>query len=181
MDVKTTREQWLKSNIKKGLLIVGGFALVTLSSKFAEAKDIYYKSTDGSKVKIGTTTRFLQVTADLRGVYATSATWKLLDMETATALYPNGITINSIVVKCSSTDPTTELNANIMYCDAQGTGAFPGANPTLIKAIDTTAGNMSDTSMTTSVATNKIIYLLMDADPVDLNTTWTISIGYQIN
>ena len=67
-----------------------------------------------------------------------------------------------------------------MYCDAQGTGAFPGASPTLIKAIDTTTGNFSWTG-TESVATGKQMYLLMDADPTDANTMWTITISYVVN
>lgn len=89
-----------------------------------------------------------------------------------------GYDITSIVVQCASADPTTELNANIMKCDAQGTGAFPGANPTLVKAIDTTTGNFS-WSGTETIATTKELYLLMDAN-VDYGVMWTITITYTL-
>lgn len=119
-------------------------------------------------------TRYIQLDGDLYGMYAISSTKKLPYYE-----YGNGITITSITVQCSQADPTTELNANIMKCDAQGTGAFPGANPTLIKAIDTTTGNYS-WSGTEAVATGKELYLIMDAN-VDYGVFWTITIGYIAN
>lgn len=91
-----------------------------------------------------------------------------------------GITITSIVVQSSVADPTTELNANLKYCDDQGTGAFPGANDTLITAIDTTTGNYSSTGRTDSIATGKTLYVLIDADPVDIGNTWKVTVTYNI-
>jgi hypothetical protein len=121
-------------------------------------------------------TKTIVLDGDLRGLYAVSTTKKLPFQENG-----SGITITSYTVQCSAADPTTELNANIMWCDAQGTGAFPGANPTLLEVIDTTAGNYSSGAVTDAVATGKHLYLLMDADPTDLNTMWTITITYTIN
>jgi hypothetical protein len=120
-------------------------------------------------------TKTIVLDGDLRGLYAVSATKKLPYSEAG-----SGITITSIVVQCSNADPTTELNANIMKCDAQGTGAFPGANPTLIRAIDTTTGNFTWTG-SDAVATGKELYLLLDADPTDLSIMWTITIQYTVN
>jgi hypothetical protein len=121
-------------------------------------------------------TKTIVLDGDLRGLYAVSATKKLPYQENG-----SGITITSYTVQCSSADPTTELNANIMYCDAQGTGAFPGANPTLLEVIDTTTGNYSSGAVTDAVATGKELYLLMDADPTDLSTMWTITLTYTVN
>jgi hypothetical protein len=164
---------------KKFLTILGGSLLgLTLFSKEAMAK-MFIRTENSSMISL--TNKSIQLNGDLRGAYQNASSWKLLDMETGTSLFPNGITITSIYVKANVADPTTELNANIMYCDAQGTGAFPGANPTSIATIDTTTGNYSQTGMTTSVATNKIVYLLMDADPTDFNVNWSIVINYTIN
>jgi len=113
---------------------------------------------------------------DLRGVWSSGIT--TLSIPYTDVGY--GITITNILVQSSDADPTTELNANIMYSDAQGTGAFPGANPTLIKAIDTTTGNYDSGAITDSVATGKELYLLLDADPVDVGKTWRIIITYSV-
>jgi hypothetical protein len=118
------------------------------------------------------------VDGNLRGAYLNSAYIKLLDMENATAEYLNRITISAINVQCSVASPTTQLSAKLMYCDAQGTGAFPGANPTEIDVIDTTTGNFSVTGLSTAVATNKIVYLQMTADPTDYNTSWSVNFKY---
>lgn len=124
--------------------------------------------------------RTLNLSGNLRAAYVNSPYVIMLDMENST-LYPSGVTINSIYVKSSSADPTTELTGKIKYCDGQGTGAFPGASPTDIATITTTTGNYSQTGMTTSVVTGKIIYLEMTADPTDYNLFWTITINLAIN
>ena len=92
----------------------------------------------------------------------------------------SGITVTRIVVQCSAADPTTELDADIKYCDAQGTGAFPGANATVIKAIDTTTGNYDSGVFSTAVGTGKHLYLQLNADPVDNGVIWTITIYYTV-
>jgi len=116
------------------------------------------------------------IDGDLRGLFAVSHTKKIPFKDNG-----SGITITSIIVQCSSDDPTTELDANIMYCDAQGTGAFPGANPTLVRAIDTASGNYSSGAITDSISTGKELYLLLDNNPTDVNTMWTIKIEYTIS
>ena len=171
-----SREEWIKNNLKKGLLALAGIVFIGITSKIAEAKNLLYKDSTGTLHDITPNlNQTVVLDGDLRGLYASSATKKIPYKERGA-----GITITSITVQCSSADPTTELNANIMRCDAQGTGAFPGANPTLVKAIDTTTGNFSWTG-TEAVATGKELYLLLDADPVDLSTMWTITILYTIN
>jgi hypothetical protein len=138
----------------------------------------------GIQGETGTYPRSLQMTADLRGMWLTTPYWKFLDMTRGSASFPSGCTITSWYVDCNSADPTTELNANLKYCDSQGTGAFPGANPVLIDVLDTTTGNSSCTDMSGSdlgsgvIPAGKVIYLELDADPVDLATTWTITINF---
>lgn len=158
-------------NIASNVTYTGTVIFDTVSVWFTGAVQI-----DGEvSAKNVTTTKTIVIDGDLRGLYAVSATKKIPYQENG-----SGITITSYTVQCSVADPTTELNANIMYCDAQGTGAFPGANPTLLEAIDTTTGNYSSGAVTDSVATGKELYLLIDADPTDLNTMWTITITYTI-
>lgn len=118
-------------------------------------------------------TRYIQLDGDLHGLFATSATKKLPYVD-----YGYGITITNILVQCSVADPTTELAADIKYCDAQGSGAFPAANATVVKAIDTTTGNYDSGAITEAVATGKTLYLSMDSDPTDTETMWTITITY---
>ena len=130
------------------------------------------------------TPRSLQIFGDFRGMYNCSANWKLLDMARGALAYPDGITITSWYLDCSSDDPTTEINANLKYCDAVTTGAFPGANQVLIDVLDTTTGNSSETDMGDSdlgsgaIPANKILYLSFDANPTDYNTTWSLVINY---
>jgi hypothetical protein len=116
------------------------------------------------------------IDGDLRGLYAVVNYKKIPYTDLG-----DGITITNILVQASPADPVTELNANIMYCDAQGTGSFPGAGPTLVAAIDTTTGNFDSGAITAAIATGKELYLLLDADPLDLNQTWTITISYTVN
>jgi len=139
----------------------------------------------GPQGPTGSYPRSLQFNADLRGMWLTTPYWKLVDMNRGALSFPSGITITSWYVDCSSADPTTELNANLKYCDASGTGAFPGANPVLIDALDTTTGNSSRTDMSGSalgsgvIPANKIIYLELDANPVDLGVMWYITINFE--
>lgn len=119
-----------------------------------------------------------QGTFDLAAQYDVDSDLWLVDLHAD--MYPNGIYITKIYVDCTVADPTTELDANLMYCDAVGAGAFPGANATLIKAVDTTTGNFADAAVNTAVATGKTIYLDMDADPADANVQYHIRIHYRI-
>ena len=94
--------------------------------------------------------------------------------------------ITAWYVDCTVDDPTTELDANLRYCDAVGGGAFPGANETLIDVIDTTTGNSSETDMSNSdlgsgaIPTGKSVYIDLDADPTDANTQYHVRIHYYI-
>jgi len=139
-----------------------------------EKLDIVQDVSNLALSKNAPSTKTIVLDGSLKNQYATNPVKKLPYLENGA-----GITITSITVQASVADPTTELNANIMYCDAQGTGAFPGANPTLIRAIDTTTGNFT-WSGTDAIATGKPIYLLMDADPTD-SIDWTITLTYTIN
>jgi hypothetical protein len=94
--------------------------------------------------------------------------------------FPHGIYITKIYVDCNEADPTTELDADLMYCDAVGTGAFPGANATVIKAIDTTTGNFSNAAVNTAVATGKSIYIRINADPTSNTTIFHVRVHYYI-
>jgi hypothetical protein len=143
------------------------------------------KGDKGDKGDTGSYPRSLQFNSDLRGMWLTTPYWKLVDMGRGSASFASGITITSWYVDCSSADPTTELNANLKYCDGTSAGAFPGANPTLIDVLDTTTGNSSCTNMATSdlgtgvIPAGKIIYLELDANPVDLNIVWSLVINFE--
>jgi hypothetical protein len=113
---------------------------------------------------------------DLTAMFASTPVKKITFVERGA-----GITITRIVVQSSDADPVTELNANIYYCDEQGTGGFPAANPTLVEVIDTITGDYDSGVIADSIPTTKELYLLIDADPTDLNKTWTITISYTIN
>ena len=132
----------------------------------------------------GTYPRSLQLNFDGRGMFLVTPYWKIVDMDKGSNSFPTGITIKSWYVDCNVADPTTELNANLKYCDG-GTGAFPGANQVLIDVLDTTTGNSSCTNMTTSdlgsgvIPAGKVIYLELDANPTDLNTIWTLTINFE--
>ena len=123
------------------------------------------------------TLHIAQGTFDLKSQYAVDPDLWLIDLHADQ--YPHGIYITKIYVDASVADPTTELNANLNYCDATS-AAFPGANPTLIKAIDTTTGNFADAAVNTAIATGKSIYITMDADPTDANVQYHIRIHYYI-
>lgn len=122
--------------------------------------------------------KIAQGTFDLAAQYDVDSDLWLVDLHTDS--HPHGIYITKIYVDCSVADPTTELNANLMYCDAVADGAFPGANATLIKAIDTTTGNFADAAVNTAVATGKTIYIDIDVDPADATTQYHIKIHYYI-
>ena len=128
----------------------------------------------------------MQFHGDLAGAWDVDAEWQLLDMDRGAGTFPDGIVILSWYVDCSVADPTTELNANLYYCDALVDGAFPGGGATLVDVLDTTTGNSSETDMSNSdltsgvIPTAKILYILMDADPADATTVWSIIINYYI-
>lgn len=115
----------------------------------------------------------ITISGDLSGLYSRG----ILVWEIPFKDIGYGITINSIVVRSSENDPTTELTAGIYRCDAVTTGAFPGGNQTLVKTINTTTGNFS-WSGTENIDTTKLLYLKLNADPVDIGTVWTIKINY---
>jgi hypothetical protein len=124
----------------------------------------------------------MQGTFDLAAQYDVDTDLWLIDLSSDT--FPAGIVITKWYVDASVADPTTELNANLMYCDAVAGGAFPGANPVLIDVLDTTTGNSSETNMASSdlgsgvIPTTKSIYIDLDADPTDANTVYHIRIHY---
>lgn len=128
----------------------------------------------------------MQFHGDLAGAWDVDAEWQLLDMDRGASVFPAGIVITSWYVDCSVADPTTELNANLYYCDALANGAFPGATPVLVDVLDTTTGNSSETNMALSnlgsgiIPTGKILYILMDTDPVDTLTVWSVIVNFYI-
>lgn len=124
--------------------------------------------------------RSLQFFGDFRSLYVASSYWQLINMA-QTGKYPSGVTVTSWYLDCSNASPTTQINANLKYCDALTGSAFPGANATLIATIDSTAGNSSATGLSTNVPAGKIVYLEFDADPTDYNTTWSLVINFTIN
>lgn len=127
-----------------------------------------------------------QFFGDIRGLYQTMTSIKILDMGRSTAAFPNGITITSWYVDCSTASPTTQFNGNLRYCDAVTTGAFPGANPVLVDVMDSSSGNSSCTDMSTSdlgsgsIPAGKILYWDMDLDPSDVSTTWSIIVNWTV-
>jgi hypothetical protein len=145
----------------------------------------YYHLTSAQHSRIDH--RSIQFSGDLFGAYQVLPDWRLLDMSRSSAIFPSGITITSWYMDCSSTNPATELDADLMWCDASDTGAFPGASQTLIDVLNTTEGNSNCTNMATSdqgsgiVATNKILYFHIGADPSDANVIWTLTVNYTIN
>lgn len=126
----------------------------------------------------GSAQRTLQLFGDFRGLWNVSANWILLNQAQASGTYPAGITITSWSLDCSTLNPTTNITGDLKYCDALAGGAFPGGSATLIKAIDTTAGNSGEASCSYSVPTGKILYLAFDADPTDYNTTWNLVVNF---
>jgi hypothetical protein len=120
----------------------------------------------------------LQLFGDLRGIYNCSPYWKVLDLNAGASVYPNGLTITSWYVRCSTADPTTELNADLKYCDSGTT--FPGANVNTVATLDSTTGAASATGLTTNVPAAKLLYIQLDADPADYNTTWSIVINFTV-
>ena len=118
------------------------------------------------------------------GDYDSDADVKIIELDSDSN--PHGIVITSWEVECNEADPTTELNANIYYCDDQSTGAFPGANAVLIDVIDTTTGNSSETNMALSnlgsgiIPTGKTLYILIDADLVSDTTLFSIKIKFYV-
>lgn len=126
-------------------------------------------------------THILQGTFDFAGWWdAGPAGHEIWLCDLHSDVYPNGIVITLVTVDCSSADPTTELDADLMRCDAPGAGAFPGANPTVIRAIDTTTGNYSSGAVTDSVASGKSLYILLNADPTDTNTVYHVRIHFHL-
>jgi len=112
------------------------------------------------------------------GDYDTDPDVWLIDSHADT--FPHGIYITKVYVDCNEADPTTELNADLKYCDAVADGAFPGANVTVIQALDTTTGNMANATVNTAVATGKSLYITIDIDPTSDTTIFHVRIHYYI-
>ena len=175
-----TREEWVKRNVKKGALIIGGLIIAGIVSKVSEAKQIMFKNEAGTRTILGDTVKSIQMFGDFRGLYNVSADWILINLAQTTAL-PKGITITSIYLDCTAAAPTTQITGKLKYCDALAGGIFPGANQTDIATITTTTGNYASGAITTNIPASKIIYLSMSADPTDYNTTWNLIINYTVN
>lgn len=124
--------------------------------------------------------RSFQIFADLRGWYQTSAYLKILDMSQTPGLFASGIQITSWSVDCSSATPSTQLAARLFYCDALAGGVFPGTNPQAMATLNTTAGNSAATGLTVNIPANKILYLMLDSDPVDSGLLWSVIVNYTI-
>ena len=95
-------------------------------------------------------------------------------------VYPDGIVITDWYVDCNEADPDTELDADLKYCDAVGTGAFPGANPVTIAAINTTTGNSSATGLSKSIPSGKTLYITINSDIVSDTTLFHVRVHYYI-
>jgi len=110
----------------------------------------------------------------------------LVLIELDSTIFPDGIVITGWEVDATSADPTTELDANLTYCDDPTTGAFPGANPTLVDVINTTTGNSAEADMSNSdlgsgiIPAGKFFYIDMDADPVDTDNYFMVKVEFYI-
>lgn len=121
---------------------------------------------------------------DLASLWDVDAELELMELDSTR--YPSGIVITGWTLQANVADPTTEFQGDLKYCDDNGAGAFPGANATLIDVMDSTTGNSSAADMSASdlgsgtIPAGKKTYILMDADPVDANTLWTLKIVFYI-
>lgn len=156
-------------------------ASVTSNGPIGASK--FYGISNGIK-KIVPFSHMMQGTFDLAAQYDVDSDLWLIDLNADT--YPAGIVITKWYVDANVADPTTELDANLMYCDAVAGDAFPGANPVLIDVLNTTTGNSSETNMASSdlgsgvIPIGKSIYIDLDADPTDANTVYHVRIHYYI-
>jgi hypothetical protein len=120
----------------------------------------------------------------LSGAYDIETNYPLIELDAT--VYPNGIVITGWSISSSDADPTTELDANLRYSDAPGTGAFPGANEVLVDVLDTTTGNASEATMSSSdlgsgvIPSGKALYIDLDADPTDATAYWIWKMTYYI-
>lgn len=118
----------------------------------------------------------------------TAADWDLDSdkwlWEFDSTIYPDGIVITKWTVDANVADPDVELNANLMYCDALASGAFPGDNATLIDVLDTTTGNSSESTMGDSdlgsgtIPAGKIMYVDIDVDPATATDFFVLQIYF---
>jgi hypothetical protein len=120
----------------------------------------------------------------LTGAYDIATDYALIHLDST--MFPNGIVITGWSLSSTVADPTTELDANLLYCDNISTGALPGANPVLIDVLDSTTGNSSETNMASSdlgsgtIPTDKYIYVDMDVDPTDTTSYWILKVEFLI-
>ena len=121
---------------------------------------------------------------NLTAIYDVDSDYLVAELDAT--VFPDGIVITGWELDCSVADPTTEIDANLMYCDDNTTGVFPGANPVLIDVLDTTTGNSSCAVMSGSdlgsgvIPSAKMIYIDLDADPVDATTWYQLKIKYYV-
>lgn len=138
---------------------------------------------DGTREVCVSSIQMWQMSFDPGNMYDSDAELWLVDLHADT--YPNGIVLWRWSVRCNVADPDVEMDMDLMYCDDPGSGAFPGANPTLIDVMDTTTGNSSESTNTNMagngvVATGKTIYLLWGADPEGTCTQLHVRLHYYI-
>jgi len=126
-----------------------------------------------------TKTRSLILDGDLKSAYSVSHYKKLIELSSLALNTPNGILITSIDVQCSVGAPATNLVAKIKGCDLQ-VGAFPSTGQFDIDTINTSSGVYTNNSVNYTVPIDRIVFLEMNADPLDVNTLWTIKINFNI-
>jgi len=131
-------------------------------------------------------TKPLQLSGDFRALFNVKVDWRLLDLKRSVLAFPNGVTILSWYLDSSESDPTTEINANLKYCDG-GDGPFPGTGVTLIDVIDSDHGKSSREDMSLSargtgiIPPGMVIFLSFDEDPTDYNVTWLLTLNLLIS
>jgi hypothetical protein len=103
--------------------------------------------------------------ANPAGLFTASTSWCLIVKTDAACK------ITSIEGSCKA-DPTTELDANLMYADT-----FVGlANAVTLAAINTTAGAYSSGAVSLAVPAAKCMYVLFDAAPDATITQYALTI-----
>jgi hypothetical protein len=112
------------------------------------------------------------------GDYDTDPDVWIMDLHADT--FPHGVYITKVYVDCNEADPTTELDADLMSCDAVADGAFPGANAAVVLAIDTITGNFANAAVNTAIAAGKSVYIRINADPTSDTTIFHVRIHYYI-
>lgn len=116
--------------------------------------------------------RAIRLAGNFCAAYIASSYVSLLDMARMPDVYPNGITITSWYVN-GLNNPTTQLAADLVYCDS----TFPPSDATTVATLDTTGGTASST-VSHVIPAAKILYMFFDSAPTE---SWAIVINYTIN